>query len=62
MAGKVGKVMSVTEGYGFTIHDDTAPHRVRVTIAFATTPEATTAQKQMAELFAKAVSVKAPPG
>jgi hypothetical protein len=61
MAGKVGDVMAVTDGFGFTLWDDTSAYKVRLTIAYATSEDAEAAHKQFRELFSNAISVVGPP-
>ena len=63
MAGKVGDVMSVTDGYGFTLHDDVrgGHNSPCLTLSFETMEKAAAARKQVAEAFATAKSAKAPP-
>jgi hypothetical protein len=62
MAGKVGDVMSVTGGYGFTLHDDVRGgyNSPCLTLAFLTQQEAAEARKLVVEAFAKAMSATAP--
>lgn len=63
MAGKVGKVMSVTDGFGFTLHDDVRGDNNSpcLTLSFETHAEATAARELVAEAFAKAKSATVPP-
>jgi len=63
MAGRVGDVMTVTDGYGFTLHDDKhgGINTQCMTLAFETQAEALAARKLVVEVFAKAKSATAPP-
>jgi hypothetical protein len=55
--------MSVTGGYGFTLHDDVRGGRnsACLTLAFETQVEAQAAHKLVAEAFARAKAAIAPP-
>ena len=63
MAGKVGTVMSVTDGYGFTLHDDVrgGQNSPCLTLAYETREEAEAARQQIEDAFARALSAVAPP-
>jgi hypothetical protein len=62
MAGRVGDVMSLTDGFGFTLHDDknAGVNTQCMTLGFETRAEAADARKLVAEAFAKAKSATAP--
>ena len=61
MAGKVSDVKSVTDGYGFTLHDDVWGGSPCLTLTFETIEAAAVARQQAADAFAKAKSATAPP-
>src|SRR5262245_20193772 len=61
-AGKVGDVMSVTGGFGFTLHDDKngGINTPCMTLAYATRSDAEAARKLVVKAFAWAKSAIAP--
>jgi hypothetical protein len=61
MAGKVGEVAQLKDGFGFTLMDDTKPNLMRPTISYGTLEDVKYARKQLEELLADAVSVTGPP-
>jgi hypothetical protein len=57
-----GNVMTVKDGFGFTLHDDVrgGNNSPCLTLSFATRQEALAARVQIAEIFARAKSATAP--
>jgi hypothetical protein len=63
MAGKVGAVMSVTDGYGFSLHDDVrgGNNSSCLTLSYETRELAEAARLLIAEGFFTAKTAEAPP-